>query len=175
MKVATTDNLSRAFNPSNLPVATLALPLRGVVAPVPVGFDYRAGKMDDLIDEKALEDEFSGQINALMGKLAQEVKDALDAALKSSVWTWKNGVRDIYDTGELASSGEVSVGAGGLIVSYDAPYANLVHNGGYIYPYGNEKARPVYLPGRPWVSSVLYGGGPVPQFDFEGFFKSNLG
>lgn len=175
MKVTATDNLGKSLKLSNLSVATLSMPVRGMVPPVPLSFDYRAGEMDDLIDENAIEGEFSGQIDALMGKLAQEVKGALDAALKSSVWTWKNGVRDIYDTGELASSGEVSVGADGIIVSYSAPYANLVHNGGYIYPYGNEKARPVYLPGRPWVSSVLYGEGPVPQFDFEGFFKSNLG
>lgn len=175
MKVTATDNLSKSFSPSNFPVATLSVPVGGIVLPVPLGFDYRAGETGDLIDENAIEGEFSDQVDALMGKLAQEVKGALDAALRSSVWAWKNGVRDIYDTGELASSGEVSAGAGGIIVSYGAPYANLVHNGGYIYPYGNKKARPVYLPARPWVSSVLYGGGPVPQFDFEGFLKSNLG
>lgn len=174
MKVTATDNLGKAFELSNLPAGTLTLPLRGVVAPVPVGFDYRAGKMDDLIDEQAIENEFRNEIDALMGKLANEVKGALDAALRASVWAWRNGARDIYDTGELASSGEVSASADGIIVSYSAPYANLVHNGGYIQPYGNINARPVYLPARPWVSSVLYGGGPVPQFDFEGFFKRNL-
>jgi len=175
MQVTATDNFGKSFKLSKLPVATLSVPVGGIVLPVPLDFDYRAGETDDLIDEKAIEDEFSDQIDALMGKLAQEVKDALNAALRSSVWAWNNGVRDIYDTGELASSGEVSAGSDGIIVSYSAPYANLVHNGGYIHPYGNEKARPVYLPARPWVSSVLYGGGPVPQFDFEKFLKSNLG
>lgn len=175
MKVTATDNLGKAFNLSSLPLAALSVPIGGLVPPAPLLFDYRTDSADDLIDENAIEDEFEARIDALMNKLAQEVKSALDAALKANVWAWKDDVRDIYNTGELASSGEVSAGADGIIVSYSAPYANLVHNGGYIYPYGNEKARPVYLPARPWVSSVLYGGGPVPQFDFEGFLKSNLG
>ena len=110
-----------------------------------------------------------------MNDLASELKSALTKALMSPVWAWEGGSRDIFDTGRLAGSGQVLVVSGGLNVVYSAPYAGIVHDGGYIYPYGNTAARPVYLPGRPWIESVMYGKGPVPQFDFDGFFESKFG
>jgi len=111
---------------------------------------------------------------ALKG-VAVDLKRALDAALKSSAWRWPTGgSRDIYDTGALLSSGSVTVNGYSLAVKYGASYASIVHNGGYIFPYGNKNLRPIYLPGRPWITSTLYGGGPVPQFDFNASLKRYL-
>jgi len=100
-----------------------------------------------------------------LDKVAMQLKGALDAALEAPVWAWNSGTRDIVDTGALKGTGVVVVRPLELQVYYTAPYAMLVHNGGYIQPYGNPRARPIYLPPRPWIKSVLYGGGPVPRFD----------
>ena len=106
-------------------------------------------------------------------RIAADLKQALDDALRSSSWQTRTGSADIYETGELLTSGSVTVDQNGLTIAYDAPYAALVHFGGYIHPYGNLQAR-VYLPPRPWVQSVLNGGGPVPQFDFEQYYTQEI-
>lgn len=174
-KIKTKDNFAKVLPKGpvstgielEVPVATLAS------ISIPYGFTIEVEDMD--IDEATLQDMLEKRLASVAIELAAEVENALKGALKSSVWTWKGGKRDIFDTGELASTGKVLVGSNGFEVIYTAPYASIVHNGGYIQPYGNPRARPVYLPGRPWISSVLYGGGPVPQFDFEGFFDSKFG
>lgn len=150
-----------------MPVATMA----GFT--IPVGFGIDAENAD--IDEEVLQDIVEKKLASVATDLAAQLENALRGALKSSVWSWSDGMRDIFDTGELANSGKVLIGSDGLTVAYAAPYAEIVHNGGYVHPYGNMRARPVYLPGRPWIRSVLYGEGPVPQFDFEGFFESKFG
>lgn len=96
---------------------------------------------------------------------------ALDAAMDASVWRWRDGSRDIIDTGELKSSLSIISNSKGLTIDYGAAYAALVHYGGYIIPYGDPKNKPVYLPPRPWVQSVIFGGGPVDQFDFEAIYN----
>ena len=118
-------------------------------------------------------DGFKTAINRASLRIAVDLKLELDGALRSSVWRTPGGVSDIYDTGELLASGRVTVGSDGVTVSYDAPYAALVHYGGYINPYGNTSAR-VYLPPRPWVDSVLNGGGPVPAFDFASYYRQEI-
>jgi hypothetical protein len=112
-------------------------------------------------------------VNRASQRAAGDLKAALDAALKSSVWPTLRGNADIYDTGELLASGSVTFSGDGLTVAYDAPYAALVHYGGYINPYGNTSSK-VYLPPRPWVDAVLRGGGPVPQFDFRTYYLEEL-
>jgi hypothetical protein len=106
-------------------------------------------------------------------RIATDLKQALDDALKSNVWSTRGGAADIYETGELLASGSVSTDKSGLTIAYDAPYAALVHFGGYVHPYGNIRAK-VYLPPRPWVRSVLSGGGPVPQFDFQQYYTQEI-
>lgn len=175
MEVTVTDNLAAAFKSGEGTLGELKLPVIGIKMGLPFDFDVKPQKNIDAVDEEAILAEAKSQINAIMPKLATEVEAALTNALKSNVWSWKGGSRDIYDTGKLASSVTVTAKSDGIDVSYSAPYANIVHNGGYIQPYGNASARPVYLPPRPWVSSVLYGGGPVPQFDFDDFISRNLG
>lgn len=96
------------------------------------------------------------------------LREALDLAVSSSVWGWnEGGSRDIVDTGALRDSLTVSRQGKELLIDYSAPYASFVHYGGYIQPYGNASIAAVYIPGRPWVDSVLYGGGPVAQLDLD--------
>ena len=173
MKVTATDNLKKALKSKGI-LGELEVPVIGLQMGLPISFGVRVDKEIDAVNEEAILEEAQQQIDALMSQLAKEVEAALTRALKSSVWSWKSGSRDIYDTGKLASSVSVTVTNDGISVSYSAPYANIVHNGGYIQPYGNASARPVYLPARPWVTSVLYGGGPVPPFDFDDFIARNM-
>ena len=99
--------------------------------------------------------------------MAAEFSKALDDAMESNVWDWKGDTRDIIDTGELKNSKKVIVDSDGDIhVFYGTDYAAIVHYGGYFYPYGNENAKTFY-PGRPWVKSLIEGGGPIDQFDFN--------
>lgn len=112
----------------------------------------------------------------LMPKAATALKNRLDLAISASVWDWpKGGPRDIIDTRKLKNSGSVTWNGKSLVINYTAPYADIVHDGGYIFPYGNKNARPIYLPGRPWVSAVLNGGGPVPRWDLTAWLDANAG
>lgn len=121
------------------------------------------------IPEREAVARFERAINRASTRIAQDLQGALSAAMASGVWSGE----DLIDTGELMNSGNVSVTADGITISYDAPYAALVHYGGYIHPYGNINAR-VYLPPRPWVESVLFGGGPVQRFDFESYYIEEI-
>jgi hypothetical protein len=116
---------------------------------------------------------FQRAINRASQRITTDLKKALDDALKSNVWSGTNGDNDIFDSGQLLSSGSVSITQNGIKISYTAPYANLIHYGGYIYPYGNQNAR-IYLPPRPWVESVLLGNGPVPKFDFLSYYLQEI-
>lgn len=103
--------------------------------------------------------------------VALELKQALDDALRSNSWPTLNGTGDIYDTGRLLESGSVRVEGESLIIAYGAPYATLVHYGGYIMPYGRSDLQKIYLPARPWINAVLNGGGPVPEFNIGERFR----
>lgn len=171
MKVTTSRDLSKFPAISKQEVGTIKVPVIGLMMGIPLGFEARTEKVE--IDTADIQQQYLEALDPLMPKLAAEIAKALDEALKAS-WSWTSGSRDIYDTGALSRSGKVVANGNGIEVTYSAPYANIVHNGGYIQPYGNPNARPVYMPARPWVSSVLYGEGPYPQFDFDGFMKANL-
>jgi hypothetical protein len=86
------------------------------------------------------------QIAAKVPELANKVRMALDAAITAV---------GAVDTGRLRSSLSISTDRDGLTIDYSSPYANLVHYGGYIQPYGNPNARPVYQAPRPWVEIAL--------------------
>ena len=110
--------------------------------------------------------------------MAAEFSNALDDAMESSVWNWNGDTRNIIDTGELKNSKKVIVDSDGDIhVFYGTDYAAIVHYGGYFHPYGNKNSKTFY-PGRPWVKSLIEGGGPINQFDFNSiygiFFVSEL-
>lgn len=113
-------------------------------------------------------------INRANRRIAVDLKQALDAAMRSSNWpTPTTPSADIYETGELLESGTVRVTPNGVHISYDAPYAALVHYGGYINPYGSQSTR-IYLPARPWVDSVLRGGAGIPAFDFGRYYAEEI-
>ncbi len=114
----------------------------------------------------------------------------LDQALQASVWSWprttlrKNGslagqTRNIVDTGALKGSGKVvtkylktkSI----FSVVYKAPYASLVHYGGYVTPYGDPSRQKVYIPGRPWVQAVIEGNTAGINFiDTSGIMEQSI-
>lgn len=103
--------------------------------------------------------------------VARELKVALDEAMESAVWQWDYGDGDIVDTGALRDSARVvPVSDGDIYIFYNEKYAGIVHYGGYIHPYGNPDIQ-IYMPARPWIQSVLEGGGPVPRYDFEGVYE----
>jgi len=103
--------------------------------------------------------------------IANRLGNALDEAMMSSAWA---SGKDIVDTGKLKNSLVITTTSGGISLNYGEPYAALVHYGGYITPYGNEKLEKVYIAGRPWVDSVLRGGGPVPRFNFEEIYREAI-
>jgi hypothetical protein len=100
-------------------------------------------------------------------KLGIELNSKLDEAMESSGWGWTEGTRDIVDTGRLKNSAQINIKEDMIEISYEAPYAAIVHYGGYIQPYGNKNARPVYIPGRPWIESLINGDGPIGVVPYE--------
>ena len=90
-------------------------------------------------------------------KLADKINLVLKDAIKAKIWETIDGTDDIFDTGKLLDSQEVTISGSEIIVSYSEPYAALIHYGGYILPYGNPNADKVYIPPRPWVESTLKG------------------
>jgi len=100
--------------------------------------------------------------------ISQELPDALNAAMRSDVWgRSRDGDSDIIDTGELSRSLNISMTNNGLTISYDSPYAGIIHYGGYIVPYGNDSLEKVYISPKPWLESVAFGNGPIPGYDFR--------
>ena len=97
----------------------------------------------------------------------------LNKAMESSVWNWprpterQNGsiagtTRDIVDTGALKNSLSINVKflktKTNFMIKYGAPYAALIHEGGYIAPYGRADLVARSIPGRPWITAVMDGG-----------------
>lgn len=116
---------------------------------------------------------FRTAIDRASARITVDLKAALDTAIRSPIWSTTKGSADIYDTGELLESGRVTVGESGVTITYDAPYAALVHYGGYINPYGNTTEK-VYLPARPWVESVLRGLNGIQAFDFVRYYEEEI-
>lgn len=116
---------------------------------------------------------FKAAIDRANVRIARDLKSALDEAILSPSWRTASGTGDIFETGELLESGTVTVSRSGVTIAYDAPYAALVHYGGYITPYGNTTEK-VYLPPRPWVQSVLDGGNGIPAFNFARYYEEEI-
>ena len=120
--------------------------------------------MKDIATKTALKD-WRAQITENMKKslaaAIPSVKNALDEALESPVWSWSDGgTRDIIDTGALKDSAVISVNDFGFIVSYTMPYAAIVH-------YGGVTRNGFIYPARPWVQSVMVGGGPISPINWK--------
>jgi len=105
--------------------------------------------------------------------ILSELKMKLDENMDNDLWAWpvskKDGTsttervngtlvrdpRNIVDTGRLKASLRMRADDGVVNIAYREPYALITHYGGYILPYGNRHARPVFLPARPWVTYTL--------------------
>lgn len=112
---------------------------------------------------------------------------ALNDAMESSIWKWTPGVttdrkngesvespRNIIDTGALQNSLRFNTKGNSVDFAYREPYSRLVHYGGYIQPYGNPNAKKVYVPGRPWISSVLNGENGFEAFPFKEIWAETI-
>lgn len=112
-------------------------------------------------------DELSNVIRRTIERVADDLELKLDAAMASTLW---GELGDIVDSGDLRDSLSVIIQGDSVEISYDSPYANLVHYGGYVAPYGNKSIDKVYIPARPWVEAVFTGNGPVDPIDVPTIF-----
>ena len=122
-------------------------------------------------------------------QVVEELTPLLNTALTANIWEWprdtnrKNGgvagtIRDITDLGTLARSLNIqnkflqtkSV----TKIQYTAPHARMVYYGGAIQPYGNKSAATVFVPGRPWIESVLRGENGLPKYDIYKVYEQNM-
>lgn len=116
----------------------------------------------------------SGNIRARAEQAArrasQIVMGELFAALQQSFtaqsWEWPRETqrtkgtagspRNLIDTGNLRQTGSYRMtGPYQATFKWSADYATAVHEGAWIYPWGNRDADRVYLPPRPWTRAVL--------------------
>ena len=113
-----------------------------------------------------------------------ELNGRFQAAISTKLWQWprqtvrSNGrsvgsPRTIVDTGALRQSNDFQITGYEGTFRWTTNYASFVHEGATIRPYGNPKAKPVYLPPRPWTSAVLgteqVSG--IEPYDFSTRFK----
>lgn len=101
----------------------------------------------------------------------KQVSYWLDEALQEATWQWPRptmrksgewvpaGSRNVVDTGKLYKSKKLQTTFGStqakLSVSYSAPYAALVHWGGYVMNYGDPTKGQTYMKPRPWIQAVF--------------------
>lgn len=124
----------------------------------------------DALQKKLLKDLNAAHLFAVKA-VAKELKIALDDAMNNPIWNWNGDTRDIVDTGALRDSLQLYVDSDADIhILYNLEYAAIVHYGGYFNPYGNPQVK-LYYPARPWIDSVLNGGGPVEKFMWEGPYE----
>lgn len=106
----------------------------------------------------------------ISGQIERLSREASQYNLRSNIWEWprptkrRNGSvvsspRDIVDSGFLASkdSWSAKFTQKGVTISYKntAPYAGLMHYGGYIRT--AEGRRSAYFPPRPWAAVIWSG------------------
>ena len=125
-----------------------------------------------------------------MARVETELSKALDNAMMASSWEWssivttrKNGQtvgspRNIVDTGFLRDSKKLKISylqtKTTVEVKYTAPYANLVHFGGMIRPYGVAGRTLQPIQPRPWITAVLQGGWGIEKLDVDSIVNEAL-
>ena len=97
-------------------------------------------------------------------RVADELDGRFNAALDEKKWAWprtsangKGTTRSINDTGGLVGSGDYDVNGLKAEWSWNKKYAAAVHDGAWIYPWGDKSKEKVELPPRPWTTAVLKG------------------
>lgn len=129
----------------------------------------------DTSDLKALEQRVIKEIkkahSAAVRSVRNNLEKALDQAMENPLWAWISGSRDIIDTGQLRDSRRVIIDSDNDIhIIYNEEYAAIVHYGGYVNAFGDPE-RTYYYPGRPWVTALLEGNGPIEKFPFESLYQ----
>ena len=147
---------------------------KGPLPRVPQGFDLPIAslpipefsmKADKNVDSGPLIADLEEANSNAIPQIVDDLSDYLDNMMQAG-WGWIDGSRDIIDTGALMNSKQITITANGFLVSYSAPYVNIVHYGGYIQPYGNVNIDKMYLPARPWIAATFgQAAGPLPPFD----------
>lgn len=113
----------------------------------------------------------SGKARDAARRATQIVMGELYAAFQQSftakAWDWPRTTqrtagapvgspRNIIDTGNLRQTGSYQMtGPYQATFKWSAEYATAVHEGAFIFPWGNRDAERVYLPPRPWTRAVL--------------------
>jgi hypothetical protein len=136
-------------------------------------------------------EKYAKQLEAGIAKankvIETELTKALNEAMEAPVWKWTPGVttdrkngssvespRDIVDTGALRDSFRINTKKGTVDFAYREPYSRMVHYGGYIKPFGKPDVPKVYLPPRPWITSVLYGENGFEAFPFKDIWRKAI-
>jgi len=107
-------------------------------------------------------------------ELSAKIEQAKDATLREAAIDLRGKLDasivafNLVKTGRLKNSLAININASTLEISYNVPYAALMQYGGYIIPYGNPDAEPVYISPRPWIDVVL------ATYDFASLFNKNL-
>lgn len=131
-------------------------------------FSPRITVKADITNAKRLVSKVDEALMAGMAEVAAVLDDALIDAIRSK---WPNG-DDIVETGNLLDSSSVVLSGNTIEVINTAPYAKLIHFGGYIAPYGNPFAERVYIPPRPWVTAALEGSSGQPGIDLAAIYEA---
>lgn len=122
--------------------------------------------------EKTLIKEINKAHSYAVRMVKNRLETALDEAMEAPVWDWINDKRDIVDTGALKASRKVIIDSDNDIhILYNQEYAAIVHYGGYSPVFGDPN-KTYYYPGRPWVTALLEGGGPIERFQFEAIYQA---
>lgn len=161
-----TDTIKQAFMASMEDLKQFASELSGsgVAGEAPLGGEF---KTEASQGGQEFRKDIEISLDRIPSYIVETLRPALDAALDAS-WNWRTGSRDIVDTGALKNSLSISTSGNKISISYSSPYAGITHYGGYIRPYGNPYAEPVYLPARPWIDAVLgEAPGPVKPIDIQ--------
>jgi phage gpG-like protein len=133
-----------------------------------IGLNKVLNEFRDLVKTiEGMEEIFEECVDQAAEEIIPLLSEALDEAMESSIWPWDGSTRDIVDTGALRDSKDVSWNSGkkSIVIQYNEPYADLVQYGGYIKSGYNPKVS-IYIPPRPWIDAVIYGGHGIQQFPF---------
>lgn len=147
-----------------------------------ITFQIVTPKLDSEMDATGFEQRYqvfhTSFMNIIIDRLGHQLSTVLNNTMDLPIWEWNNTTlrsngqtagspRNLVDTGELKKSLFIATDADDHVsATYNSPYANLVHYGGYITPYGNPSAAAVFVPGRPWIKAAVRGshGAPPPRF-----------
>lgn len=161
------------------------------------GFNFRLNFETPKLDLKGKTDKQKAAMKRALttgmargvGRIETSLSQALDAAMESSTWNWpretvrRNGsvagtTRDIVDTGTLKASKKVKAAykqtKATISITYGAPYAALMHYGGYVIPYGRTGRAAKQIPGRPWITATLEGTNGIPKFDSDAILNEAI-